>query len=310
MQEILLLQPLFKDRIWGGTKLKDVFGYPISNDHVGECWAISAHKGDENIILNGPLSGRKLGEVYHEYPQLFNHCSAKEFPLLTKIIDASDDLSIQVHPNDEYARKHASDSGKTECWYVLDAPKGTKMVFGHTAKSKEEFTQLIQENQWNQLLIKKEIYKGDFIFVPSGTIHALCKGTLILETQQSSDVTYRLYDYGRVDASGKQRELHLSQSIDVATIPHIENDFPKQKSLLNGNLFEKLIQSPFFTVERWVIKASAKILNERFRLVSVIDGVGLINEVPVSKGSHLIVTSEALAIRISGNLEMIVSYIE
>jgi len=310
MQEILLLQPIFKDRIWGGTKLKEVFGYPILGDHVGECWAISAHKGDENTILNGEFTGQKLGEIYHQFPELFNHCTAKEFPLLTKIIDATEDLSIQVHPNDAYASLHASDSGKTECWYVLDAPKGTQMVFGHTAKTKAEFIQLIHDNQWEKLLTRKEVRKGDFIYVPSGTIHALCKGTLILETQQSSDVTYRLYDYGRLDASGKPRELHLAQSIDVATIPHLDETISKQKSILNGNMFEKFIQTPYFTVERWVIKASASVINDRFRLVSVIEGSGMINDVPVTKGSHLVVTAIAPSIRMMGSLELIISYIE
>lgn len=309
MQEILLLQPLFKDRIWGGTKLSSVFGYHLESDHVGECWAISAHKGDENLIMNGDLSGKKLGEVYRQYPELFNYCPSQEFPLLTKIIDAAADLSIQVHPDDEYASLHASDSGKTECWYVLDAPKGTQMVFGHTAKDKTEFVNLVETGKWDQLLIRKPVRKGDFIYVPSGTIHALCKGTMVLETQQSSDVTYRLYDYGRLDASGNPRELHIESSIAVAQIPHVNLSFATQKSVLNGNLFEKLIQTDHFSVERWKIKSAASILNDRFRLISVIEGSGTINETQVTKGSHLIVTAKAESIRIKGKMELILSYL-
>jgi mannose-6-phosphate isomerase len=309
MQEILLLQPLFKDRIWGGTKLNSVFGYHLESDHVGECWAISAHKGDENLIMNGDLSGKKLGEVYRQYSELFNDCPSQEFPLLTKIIDAAADLSIQVHPDDTYASLHASDSGKTECWYVLDAPKGTKMVFGHTAKDKTEFVKLVEAGKWDQLLIRKDVRKGDFIYVPSGTIHALCKGTMVLETQQSSDVTYRLYDYGRLDVSGKPRELHIESSIAVAQIPHINPSFEAQKSILNGNVFEKLIQTDHFSVERWKIKSAVSILNDRFRLLSVIEGSGTINETPVTKGSHLIVTAIAESIRIKGKMELILSYL-
>jgi len=309
MQEILLLQPLFKDRIWGGTRLESVFGYRLDSDHVGECWAISAHKGDENVILNGDLSGKKLGEVYRLYPELFDHCPSHEFPLLTKIIDAAADLSIQVHPDDEYASLHASDSGKTECWYVLDAPKGTKMVFGHTAKDKTEFTKRVETGEWDQLLIRKAVRKGDFIYVPSGTIHALCKGTMVLETQQSSDVTYRLYDYDRKDASGNPRELHVESSIAVAKIPHIDPSFEPQKSVLNGNLFEKFIQTDHFSVERWKIGSAVSILNDRFRLISVIAGSGTINETQVAKGSHLVVTSKAESIRIMGKMELILSYL-
>ena len=153
-----------------------------------------------------------LRDVYLKHPELFGNPKAKEFPLLVKFLDANDNLSVQVHPDDGYARKMENDSGKTESWYVMQADPGAYIIYGHHAKNREELADMIHKGEWDKLLRKVPVKAGDFFYVPAGTIHALTKGCLVIETQQSSDVTYRLYDYDRVGKDGKKRELHTQKS--------------------------------------------------------------------------------------------------
>ena len=222
MGHILKIKPVFKEMIWGGHKLRDVYGYDIPSDHTGECWAISAHKNGDCTIENSEFAGKTLSWLFENHRELFGNIEGNEFPLLVKIIDAKDDLSVQVHPNDEYAKDHEDSLGKTECWYVLQADEGTKMVMGHHAKTKEEFVKAIEEDDYENLLNSFEIQEGDFFYIPSGTLHAICSGSLIYEAQQSSDITYRVYDYHRKDKDGNERQLHVQQSIDVTNVPEKE----------------------------------------------------------------------------------------
>ena len=177
--ELLLLEPVFKQMIWGGSRLKDDFGYDIPGDITGECWAISAHPHGDCTLKNTEYKGKTLSWLWENHRELFGNIQDNIFQLLVKIIGAEDDLSIQVHPNDEYAGLHENSLGKTECWYVLDCKEDTKMVMGHHAKTKEELVKAIENDDYDQLLNKFDIKKGDFFYIPSGTIHAICKGSLI-----------------------------------------------------------------------------------------------------------------------------------
>ena len=249
MGHILWVEPIFHEKIWGGKRLKDVYGYDIPSDQTGECWAPSAHPSGDNTIIEGEFKGQTLSKVFNEHRELFGNIKDKEFPLLIKIIDACDDLSVQVHPGDEYARIHENSLGKTECWYVLDCKEDTKMVMGHHAKTKEELVQAIENDDYDHLLNKFDIQKGDFFYIPSGTIHAICKGSLIYEAQQSSDITYRVYDYHRKDKDGNERELHVQQSIDVTTVPYQPYDIENQveETIENGKRKE-LVSSNYLTL--------------------------------------------------------------
>ncbi len=219
----LFLEPIFREKIWGGKGLEDKFAYKIPHNRTGECWAISAHENGPSTVENGPFSGKTLNEVWSSHPEVFGHYGGATFPLLTKILDANQDLSVQVHPDNVYANLYENGAlGKTECWYIIDCKKGAEIVYGHNAKTKEEFIRAIENRDWDKLLRRVKIKPGDFFYVPSGTIHALCEGTIVLETQQTSDITYRVYDYERKDKDGKKRELHLRKAIDVINIPHIE----------------------------------------------------------------------------------------
>ncbi len=306
--DILFLEPVFKERIWGGQKLKTRFGYELPYEKTGECWAISAHPNGSSIIKNGRFKGRTLQDLYEKDRELFNHLQSPKFPLLTKILDANDDLSVQVHPNDEYAIKHEHDLGKTECWVVLEAEPGAKIIYGHHAKTKEELRSMIENNQFKELLIEKEVKTGDFIYVPSGTIHALGKGLLILETQQSSDTTYRVYDYDRVDDKGKPRDLHIEKSILVSNVPH-QDMTPDVKTLkYKDSVITRYVSNEFFTVERWSISGELNLKSNHFKLVSVIDGKGMLNGYTLSKGDHLIITGEVYDLNLDGKMELIVSW--
>ncbi|MFV0393489.1 MAG: type I phosphomannose isomerase catalytic subunit [Coprobacillaceae bacterium] len=294
MGHILWLKPVFKEMIWGGHKLKDIYDYPIPSDKTGECWALSAHSNGDCTVLEGEYSGKTLSTLWNNHRELFGNIEGEQFPLLVKIIDANNDLSVQVHPNDDYAKVHENSLGKTECWYVLDAKEDTKMVMGHHAKTKEELVSAIENNDYDNLLNTFTIKEGDFFYIPSGTIHAICSGSLIYEAQQSSDITYRVYDYHRKDDQGNERELHVQQSIDVTTVPYqpLSLDSQETKALVNGQE-TKLITSPFFTVYKYDITGENTIVNDKpFQMVSVIKGSGSIDGKAVKAGDHCIICSD------------------
>ncbi|MEH7248062.1 mannose-6-phosphate isomerase, class I [Neobacillus niacini] len=310
----LFLKPVFKERIWGGTALQTEFGYEIPTDTTGECWAISAHPNGPSIIENGTFSGMALDELWCKNPELFGNPKEEVFPLLTKILDANADLSVQVHPEDDYAKVHENgDLGKTECWYILDCKEGAEMIFGHNAKTKEEYIQQINEGRWDELLRRVKIKPGDFFYVPSGTIHALCEGTLVLETQQSSDTTYRVYDYNRKDAEGNLRELHLEKAIDVTTVPHqVAGVTPVVEELENVTI-TTFVQSDFFSVYKWDVKGKAAFsYTDHYLLLSVINGDGTFNhngeKYSLNKGTHFIVPVGVDQFEIAGDCELIVSH--
>lgn len=308
MTDLIFLKPIFHEKIWGGSRLKTVFNYEIPSEKTGECWAISAHKNGDCEVINGPYKGKALSYLWEHHRELFGNIQGDCFPLLTKILDASDDLSVQVHPNDDYALKHENELGKTECWYILDADEDAELIFGHHAKTKEEFIKQIESNQWNQLLRKIKVKKGDFFHVPTGTIHALKKGTLVLETQQSSDTTYRLYDYGRLGDDGLPRPLHLKQSIDVSTIPHQEEEINYIIKNIDKHTLTTLVTCDYFTVSKWDIRGSYQTTHQKpFTLVSVLEGTGQINEQPISKGQHFIIPSSIKEIQIHGQVDLIIA---
>lgn len=214
---IIFFKPVFVDKIWGGNNLKEIFGYD-TGDTCGEVWGISAHASGESIVLNGEFKGYSLSKLFNKKKNLFGYYQGREFPILVKLIDAKKDLSIQVHPNDEQAKKYNS-LGKSECWYILKAQEGTEIVIGHHARTTEELEKLIKEKKYAKLLNKLAIKKGDYFYIDSGTIHAICANTVLLEVQQSSDITFRVYDYDRLDANNELRPLHIKQSLECINTP-------------------------------------------------------------------------------------------
>lgn len=306
--ELLFLEPVFKDRIWGGSRLKTDYGYQIPSNTTGECWAISAHKNGETKIRNGKFAGTPLSKLWENNPELFANSKKRPFPLMIKIIDANQDLSVQVHPNDEFAQMMENDSGKSECWYILSAKENAKIVYGHNAKSNDEVKTLVKQNKWNKLLRPVAVKAGDFFPVPTGTVHAIGAGTLILEVQQSSDVTYRLYDYDRKDDKGNLRELHIDKALAVIKAPH--KDHIQQFESMNINLdstFTTLTVNQYFKVGKLQVNGELPELklNVSYMLISVIDGVGTINGQSVKKGDHIIIPNQIRSLKFSGYLTVI-----
>ena len=308
-REILFLKPHLKDVVWGGNKLRDEFGYEGAGDSTGECWGISAHPNGDCVIENGAFQGETLSELYKNHRELFGGIKAEEFPLLVKIIDAKSDLSIQVHPDDAYVKLHEScPFGKTECWYVMDCPENASLVIGHHAKSREELADMIHEGRYEELIRQVPVKKGDFIQITPGTVHAIKGGFTILETQQSSDITYRVYDYGRL-VDGKERPLHVQQSIDVINVPDRAGDEAvSHTDGLPENIMNLLIACDFYKVWKLDVTKQVKVEQQYpFLLASVLDGAGSVDGTPVRKGDHFLFPAGYGEAVFEGKMELILS---
>ena len=309
---ILFLNPVFKEMIWGGNQLAEKFGYEIPSDRTGECWAVSAHPNGDCTVREGEYAGRKLSELFKEEPELFGNLPLDRFPLLIKIIDAKADLSIQVHPDDAYAKVHENGSlGKTECWYILDCPEDATLVVGHNAGSREELKEMIDQKRWSELIREVPVKKGDFIQINPGTVHAIKGGLMILETQQNSDITYRVYDYDRL-SNGKPRELHVQQSIDVITVPAPSaEDSVSHAADLPANTMNELIACDYYKVYKLTVTEPVSFEQEHpFLIMSVIEGEGLVNGQMIRKGDHFILPSGFGKVELQGDMTLIASSVK
>lgn len=309
MKKILLPIPVLQKKIWGGSKLHSQFGYDIPSEHTGECWAISAHPNGDCLLANPEYKGMTLSQLWQQHRELFGNASGDIFPLLIKIIDAREDLSIQVHPNDSYAAVHENGSlGKTEYWYVLDCEEGTEIIIGHNASSREEMRQMVEKDQWNQLLRSFPIRKGDFFQIEPGCLHAIKGGTVILETQQSSDITYRFYDYGRLE-NGSPRPLHIEKALAVTQAPHTEQAQEKTVTQIPGATITRLIHCPYCSVYRADINGSAQFhWDQDFVNISILSGSGKLDGMEVKKGDHRIICAGYGDMTVEGQMELMYSH--
>lgn len=307
----IFLRPIFKEAIWGGSNLNKVFKYNIPSDSTSECWGIAAHKNGDCIIENGEYEGRTLSDLWKNNRELFNNSTADRFPYLIKILDANKNLSVQVHPDSDYAKINENgEYGKYECWYILDCEPNTKLILGHKCNSKEDLIKSIEDNLWDDILREVDIKAGDFILIPPGTIHALKGGTLALEIQQNSDLTYRLFDYNRKDKSGNLRELHLKKALDVIRVP-FEPSYIDERDILKKNIsIAQYVNSDIFKIEKWSLKGQSDFENKSYILIAVIDGQGQIiygnNMVNFSKGQYFIIPSGLKNFSLNGESELMV----
>ena len=310
-KEIIFLKPYLKDVVWGGNKLRDEFGYEGAGATTGECWGISAHPDGDAKIISGRFMGMSLSALYKEHREVFGGISWEEFPLLVKIIDAKQDLSIQVHPDDAYVREHEnSPYGKAECWYVMDCPENAALVIGHNANTREELADMIHEKRYEELIKHVPVRKGDFIQIAPGTLHAIQRGFTILGTQQNSDITYRVYDYGRL-ADGKERPLHVKQSIDVITVPDkSEEEALSHTDGLSVNTLNELISCEYYKVWKLTVTDSVDVAqNHPFLSASVLEGSGTVDGTEVKKGDFFILPAGYGNAVFAGNMELILSSI-
>ena len=246
----LQFQPILKDRIWGGTKLKSILNKPITSSITGESWELSTVEGDVSTIANGDFYGKSLTEIINQFPQevlgtrVYAHFG-KQFPLLFKYLDAREDLSIQVHPNDQLAKERHNSFGKTEMWYVMQADTDSSLIVGFKKDSNAaEYVENLDNKTLLSILDTVPVTPGDVFFLETGTVHAIGAGLLIAEIQQTSDITYRLYDFDRVDANGNTRELHVDLALDAINYNRIEAQKHYQKQ---ENTSNEMVDCNYFT---------------------------------------------------------------
>ncbi|HYE80913.1 MAG TPA: mannose-6-phosphate isomerase, class I [Clostridia bacterium] len=308
MNNIIFFQPMFKEKIWGGSRLEKVFGMSIPSAETGECWLVSAHTEGETVVRSGAYEGWTLRELWDKKRELFGNMDGQEFPLLIKFIDANEDLSVQVHPDENSPLINNRDiRSKTECWYILDCEENTEIIYGHNASTREELREKIAAGKWDQLLSSIPVKKNDFVYVPGGTVHALKKGMLVLEIQQSSDTTFRLYDYGRLE-NGKPRTLHIEEAVQVINIPH--TPWVPAYELLKENGAEKkvLARTPFFTVTMYTIDSRTTLQQDKpFLIVGVIEGEGSIDGVSIKRGDHFMLPYGYGSFELAGDMTIITS---
>lgn len=298
------LIPPVKDYIWGGTRLRDEYGKKSSADKLAESWELSCHKDGQSIIAHGEYCGRTLSSFLEENPSALGTACARfeAFPVLIKLIDAKDRLSVQVHPDDEYAMSAEGEYGKTEMWYIVDCDEGATLYYGFKEEiTKDEFRQKIADNTVTDVLNKVPVKKGDVFFIPSGTIHAIGKGILIAEIQQNSNTTYRVSDYGRLGADGKPRPLHIDKAVEVTSLtkPASQNDLPKGI----------LADCEYFNVKTYTTDETNKIFvgNDSFSAILCLDGEVSFDGVTLKKGDCAFIPANRGEITFSGSATIIES---
>lgn len=278
----IFFYPIYKTTLWGGDKIKSKFNRKTPMAKIAESWEISCHKSDVSLVSNGKLKGKSLKELFISYrKEIFGSKaeSLNEFPLLIKFIDANKPLSVQVHPNDEYALKNENDLGKTEMWYIIDAEDNAQIVYGlNSGVDKVTIKESISNNTIEKCLNYISVKKGDFVYIPSGTVHCLLGGTLIAEIQQNSDTTYRLYDWNRTDSNGKARQLHVEKSLEVINFRECLPNNSVSAKRFNGYSIAELVDSQFFKVQEIKITGSYRdnALGDSFITFTNIEGSGRI----------------------------------
>ncbi len=305
-----LLKPYLKKVIWGGSLLSDFKELGTRLDHIGESWEVSAMPGCESIVASGEFEGMTLLEVCQKHgkellgTEIYERYGG-EMPLLVKFIDANDDLSIQVHPDDRIARSRHGCSGKCEMWYILDAKPGTKIVPGLNREiSEDEFRGRVADGSFIEVLASYESIPGDIYYLPAGRVHAIGKGNLLLEVQQASDITYRIFDYNRRDANGNLRELHVDHAIDAIDYTAMD----EYRLAADG---ETLARTPHFKVDKVELGASDRrsIKNDTFTIVSCVAGTAIVlaggESMQISRG-HTMIIPASVATSLEGAATLII----
>ena len=315
--EVLLLKPTVKDTIWGGTRLISEFGLETKEDNIAEAWMLSCHKDGPAYVQNGVYAGKTLNEAIEAEGKSVlgsNNADKPDFPILIKLIDAKEKLSVQVHPGDEYARRVENENGKTEAWYILDAAPGAQLVYGVKRKiSRKAFSESIRRKEVETVLNFVNVKPGDVVFIPSGMLHAIGAGIFLAEVQQSSNTTYRVYDYDRPGKDGKPRELHIEKATDVVDLTVPSADFAPQGEPMITNGAEKtyLTGCRYFKMYSLNVNGAYEdsASDESFVSLLVLSGEGELRcgeqKLPLTKGSSVFIPAGKGAYTVDGTLEIL-----
>lgn len=290
---LLRFKPIPKQTVWGGNTVRDYYGYDWMPDNVGMAWAFADQGEDSNICTSGEYEGETLGTIWKQHEELFGDTN-RPFPLIVSLLGPVADLSIQIHPDTAHAQLEGYPYGKNECWYFLDAAPGSKIVFGHNAVDENDLRNYVEEKRWNELISHLDVKKDDFIYIPAGLLHACCKNTLVYEVQQSTNVTYRFYDFDRIDANGKKRELHLEKAIscvnyDKAAMTNTAHPVAEE---LPGMRRTHLISNESFTVEKLEVSGPSTLSAGPYQLITVARGSGFANGEKVTVGDHFLLPQD------------------
>ncbi len=314
MYAMKLIAPC-KDYIWGGTRLRDEYGKKSDADKVAESWELSCHKDGKSVIANGEYAGKTLDEYIEKEGKqvLGTNCERFEyFPILIKLIDAKDNLSVQVHPDNEYALRVEGEYGKTEMWYIVDCEEGAELLYGFKHEiTREEFADRIKNNTLLEVTNNVPVHKGDVFFIESGTLHAIGKGILIAEIQQNSNTTYRIYDYGRVGKDGKPRELHIEKACEVTKlIPPTRPTKPQGEKRDMGGYSETLLAtSEYFNVNKLDVQSEAALeaTDASFNSVLVLSGSFTLGGLELDKGDSCFIPAGYGSYTLKGTGEVILT---
>jgi mannose-6-phosphate isomerase len=306
-KQVVKLEPEFRERIWGGEKIKTEFHGKTDIAPVGEMWVVAPFEnvGDNYI----PTLDTTIAKLYREQADWFN-CDTPILPIRCTIIDPLSDLSVQVHPTEEYAKRVDNSLGKPEAWYIIDAKKDTKILYGHTAKTHEELTSMIHNKQWKELLSYIPTNNGDFLMVEAGDVHALGKDIVCFEISRAADLTYRVYDYDRKDKkTGKLRDLHIEKSLDVISVPHVRDNVTRGIAQeKDGYTLTTYIDEPGkFTMLKIDTKEASQFDYDRFYFLTAISGQGKVEGNPIIKGETYLVPQGYGSIKLEGDMELLVS---
>ena len=317
----LQLQAMMKDYIWGGTKLKTDFHKRTEFEKVAESWELSCHKAGQSVELNGEYAGLKLSDYIEKAGKAVLGKNAEkftDFPILIKLIDAADNLSVQVHPENEYALRVEGEYGKTEMWYIVDCEPGATLLYGFKEKiSKEEFKKRIENNTLLDVCNSVPVKKGDVFFIDAGTLHAIGKGIVIAEIQQNSNTTYRIYDYGRIGSDGKPRQLHIEKALDVTHLnqPTKPCTAEATMSFFADFSMKLLAQCEYFKVYLFDVKEQCNLYadDSSFQSILVLDGgVELVNRdktMKIGKGDSIFIPASMGEYKINGKGKFILSMV-
>ena len=318
---ILKLKPSGKDYIWGGHKLVDNYGKEMTGDRLAETWELSCHPDGPSFVANGEDAGKTLRQYIEEHGKkvLGTNCEKFEnFPILIKLIDAKDNLSVQVHPNNEYAQRVEGEYGKTEMWYVVDCDEGASLLYGFKHNiTKEEFRERIENNTLLEVTNSVPVKKGDVFFIEAGTLHAIGKGILIAEIQQNSNTTYRIYDYGRVGADGKPRQLHIDKAVDVTNLCPAK-PYPQSEPVdMGGWTKKRLAKCEYFTVDVINVDTSAALEADKSSFVNilVLDGGCVLSSegndaVELKKGDSVFIPAGLGKFELTGKCSAVMTHID
>lgn len=311
-KEPVKLSPAFKDYLWGGTRLKSEFHKVCDLCRVAESWELSAHRDGQSTVSSGIYAGLPLTEYLHEIGKeaLGANCEKYDyFPLLIKLIDAKGDLSVQVHPSDDYALSHEGEYGKTEMWYILDCDEGASLYYGFSRDvTRDEYVNAINEGRLTEILNRVPVKRGDVFFIPAGTVHAIGAGILICEIQQNSNTTYRVYDYNRRDAQGNLRPLHIEKALEVS---NLQCSSALQPTSDGADVL--LASCSYFDVRRLRFEGQGNISVDEKSFVSlmVTDGHGTLSyhggKIEFTKGDSLFIPAQDAAFTVDGHCEIILS---